>query len=85
MALRTDYVVDWQMRAACRGPHATVFFPPTRAERREEKRHREVHAKAICSTCPVRGECLTYAIEIREQHGIWGGLNEVERREIQLN
>jgi WhiB family redox-sensing transcriptional regulator len=39
-----------------------------------------VAAKAICQDCGVRQECLTYAIEIREPHGIWGGLNEVERK-----
>ena len=27
-------------------------------------------------------ECREYALKIREQHGIWGGLNELERREI---
>jgi WhiB family redox-sensing transcriptional regulator len=30
----------------------------------------------------VRRECLGYALEIREPHGIWGGLNENERREL---
>ena len=41
---------------------------------------RERQAKAICARCPVRMECLEYAIRIREPHGIWGGLNELERR-----
>lgn len=82
MALREDHVVDWQLRAACRGPQAAVFFPPSRPERREEKRHRETRAKAICETCAVRYECLDYALGIREQHGIWGGLNETERRDL---
>jgi WhiB family redox-sensing transcriptional regulator len=41
---------------------------------------RERQAKAICARCPVRIECLEYAIRIREPHGIWGGLNELERR-----
>jgi len=27
-------------------------------------------------------ECLEYAIKIREHHGIWGGLNEMERRRL---
>ena len=72
----------WQARAACRGPQATVFFPPTHSERKEEKAARETRAKAICRTCVVRGECLEYAIQIREPHGIWGGLNEVERKQL---
>jgi len=70
----------WQVKAACRGPQSSAFFPPTHAERKEEKAAREVRAKDICSKCYVRGECLDYAIRIREPHGIWGGMNEVERK-----
>jgi WhiB family redox-sensing transcriptional regulator len=70
----------WQLRAACRGPHATVFFPPAQFERKEDKLEREHRAKAICAHCPVRQPCLAYALKIREPHGIWGGMNEAERR-----
>jgi WhiB family redox-sensing transcriptional regulator len=72
----------WQARAACRGPHASVFFPPSQFERKDEKLLREERAKAICNTCPVREPCLSYAVRIREPHGIWGGLNEIERRDL---
>ncbi|MGO9342864.1 MAG: WhiB family transcriptional regulator [Acidimicrobiales bacterium] len=72
----------WQARAACRGPQAAVFFPPTHAERKEDKAAREARAKEICASCTVKGACLEYAIRIREPHGIWGGLNEVERKQL---
>jgi WhiB family redox-sensing transcriptional regulator len=72
----------WQMKASCRGPQAAVFFPPTYFERKDEKEERETRAKAICATCPVRKPCLEYAIRIREPHGIWGGLNELERKNL---
>ncbi len=72
----------WQQRAACKGPQAAVFFPPTQLERKEERDARERRAKAICASCPVRRPCLDYAIRIREPHGIWGGLNEVERKQV---
>ncbi|MBS1847057.1 MAG: WhiB family transcriptional regulator [Actinobacteria bacterium] len=72
----------WQTRAACRGPQAVVFYPPSTFERKEERRRREAKAKDICATCPVRRDCLDYALMIREPHGIWGGLNEAERREL---
>src|ERR671921_1881195 len=78
-AIRSD---DWQLRAACRGPQAAVFFPPSHFERKDEKAERESRAKAICATCPVRQPCLAYALQIREPHGIWGGLNEAERRQL---
>lgn len=72
----------WQLRAACRGPASTMFFPPTASERKEEREARERKAKSICMTCAVQRACLEYALEIREPHGIWGGLNEHERREL---
>ena len=72
----------WQHRAACKGPQAAVFFPPSRSERKEDREAREVRAKAICARCPVRSACLDYAVRIREPHGIWGGLNEAERKQL---
>ncbi len=75
---------SWQMKAACRGPQAAVFFPPPQFERKDEKLDREARAKDICATCSVKEPCLDYAVSIREPHGIWGGLNESERKAILL-
>jgi WhiB family transcriptional regulator, redox-sensing transcriptional regulator len=73
----------WQAKAACRGPQAAVFFPPPQFERKADRLERERRAKAICTECIVREDCLAYSIEIAEPHGIWGGLNEHERRALQ--
>jgi WhiB family redox-sensing transcriptional regulator len=59
-----------------------MFFPPSHSERKDERVARERAAKEICKVCPVRRECLAYAIRIREPHGIWGGLNELERKQV---
>ena len=59
-----------------------MFFPPAHFERKDEKLDRERRATAICATCSVRRDCLDYALRIREPHGIWGGLSEVERRTL---
>lgn len=84
----TDSTIDrrepervWHVRAACRGPHQEIFYPPTRFERRVDKRRREARAKEICRTCSVVEICLDQAIERREPYGIWGGLTEHERRD----
>lgn len=65
---------EWRAYRACNGIDPDVFFPHTTAD--------EKHAKAICSGCTVREECLTYALTRREDHGVWGGLTDRERRSL---
>ncbi len=72
----------WQIQGACRGADTSWFFAPNYFEKRDEKEGREAKAKRICTRCPVVEECLEYALRIREPHGIWGGLNEFERRRL---
>ena len=76
-----DWSYGWQYHAACRGEDSSWFFAPNYFEKRHEKLGREAKAKALCAECPVRAECLEYALRVRESHGIWGGLNEMERRD----
>lgn len=72
----------WQDRASCKGMDPTLFFGPEYAETVKEKRDREDAAKAVCAECPVRNECLEYALDAREAYGIWGGRTEVERKAL---
>jgi WhiB family redox-sensing transcriptional regulator len=72
----------WQEQGACRGSSAQEFFPPAANERRDEKRRRELRAKSICARCAVRDECLDYALQLRDVHGIWGGTSAIERRRM---
>jgi WhiB family redox-sensing transcriptional regulator len=73
---------SWRVRAKCRGDNAVFFFAPPHFERKDEKDAREGAARALCNACPVRQDCLDYAMEVQEPHGIWGGLNELERRRL---
>jgi len=73
---------SWQMKGLCRGNHSYLFFPPSTAERKEERERREIKAKAICMVCPVKSDCLEFALEIKEPYGIWGSLTETERRQV---
>ena len=77
-----SWAYGWQWRAACRGEESGTFFPPGDPETREERILREERAKSICARCPVRMECLEYALTVPERYGIWGGLNELERRAL---
>ena len=36
----------------------------------------QAEAIAICATCPVRDDCLTFAVRTGQQYGIWGGQPE---------
>lgn len=71
---------EWQTDALCRGSHAHLFFPPSTFERKDDRERREMRAKAICKVCPVIEPCISYALAIREQFGIWGGMTEIDRK-----
>jgi WhiB family transcriptional regulator, redox-sensing transcriptional regulator len=75
-------VTSWESRAVCREADARCFVPPMSSESADERRVRESAAKRICAGCPVQRECLEYALRVREPFGIWGGLNETERRAL---
>ncbi|BBA99596.1 putative WhiB family transcriptional regulator [Actinacidiphila reveromycinica] len=69
---------DWQLVAACRGVDSSLFFHPE-GERGAARSAREAAAKEVCMRCPVRAECATHALAVREPYGVWGGLTEDER------
>ena len=71
-------ISTWQYNALCRQHSTNLFFPPATFEKKEDREKRELKAKAVCSGCPVKVNCLEEAKEIEEPFGIWGGLNEVE-------
>jgi WhiB family redox-sensing transcriptional regulator len=72
--------LDWTDAAACRNSEGALFYPADSAERKEDRLERELVAKRICASCGVREECLEAALARHESYGIWGGLNEIERR-----
>ena len=72
----------WRADARCRSEDAAYFFAPSHFERKPEKDAREAVARQLCNACTVRVECLEYALNVGETHGIWGGKNELERRRL---
>ena len=71
-------VWDWQRNGACRGRDSAQFFHPD-GERGASRMRREIAAKSVCRTCPVRPECAAHALVAREPYGVWGGFTEAER------
>jgi WhiB family redox-sensing transcriptional regulator len=62
----------WMKRGACRGVDRSEFFPSLGGT--------TTKARAICAVCPVRQECLEYALADTELAGVWGGTSERERK-----
>jgi WhiB family redox-sensing transcriptional regulator len=82
--LQSGPSTGWQQHGLCRAGDATVFFPPVHFEHKPEREAREAKAKAICARCPVKVECLDWALVTREPHGVWGGCSESDRKQILL-
>jgi WhiB family redox-sensing transcriptional regulator len=64
----------WMQDAACRGRGVDAFFDddPARVDA----------ARGICADCPVRAQCLEFALADRSLTGIWAGTDDGERRRI---
>ncbi len=65
-------VASWQDEAACRGHDPALVFPANTDALGP--------ARAICATCPVFDPC--WQTGLHEQHGIWAGTSERERKQI---
>jgi len=63
----------WAAQAACRTWDPDTLFVQGAAQNR---------AKAICSGCVVRTDCLADALDNRVEFGVWGGMTERERRAL---
>jgi WhiB family redox-sensing transcriptional regulator len=64
----------WHTDAECRRHPELTWFPTLS--------YQAAPAKRVCAACPVRVECLAYAISKSDLDGIWGGLSAKERRRL---
>ncbi|TDW77349.1 transcription factor WhiB [Kribbella pratensis] len=69
----------WQHRAACAAEDPELFFPvgttgPALLQIET--------AKQVCRRCEVVDVCLNWALRSGQDAGIWGGLDELERRTL---
>jgi WhiB family redox-sensing transcriptional regulator len=64
---------NWRDRALCYGADPEIFFPPTIGGKKVA-----AEALKICRSCPVRIECLKYALR-HKAHGVWGGTTQRQR------
>ncbi len=68
---------NWRAKAICLDEDPELFFPiGTTGPALDQIKQ----AKEVCARCPVRQECLEWALDNHQSAGIWGGLDEEERR-----
>jgi hypothetical protein len=65
----------WQAEAACIGA-TTTMYPNQRHPAAVQA------AQKICRYCPVKRDCLEYALANNEPDGIWGGLTTLAREQL---
>jgi WhiB family transcriptional regulator, redox-sensing transcriptional regulator len=66
----------WRSAAACQTADPELFFPISDSGKSLAQ---VAEAKAVCAGCPVRRECLAFALGTEQVHGIWGGTTARER------
>lgn len=71
--------MNWREYAKCRDEDSELFFPV--GTRGPALRQAE-DAKSVCRVCPVQEQCAQWALDSGQEHGIWGGLDEEQRRAL---
>ena len=74
-----DNRAGWWARAACASADPELFFPISYSG---PALRQVARAKAICARCPIRQECLRYALDTGSIQGVWGGMTEGERQRL---
>ena len=69
----------WRNRSLCRDSNPELFFPIGATGPALDQIEA---AKEICAECPVRAECLEFALATNQEAGVWGGTTEEERRKL---
>jgi WhiB family redox-sensing transcriptional regulator len=70
----------WRENAKCRKIGPSLFF--SEDEDGNLSRKNDLDAKKMCKDCPVKTECLAYALNQQIRFGIWGGFTSRERSSI---
>ncbi len=78
--------MDWRHRAICRDEDSELFFPlgGDNSYVKESAAYLEAaeEAKSVCRRCPVVSDCLAWALESGQDHGVWGAMTAYERRSL---
>ena len=70
----------WKAEGLCRGISPDLFYPTISDLRLWDET--EAPGMRVCDGCPVKAECLEYALANNERDGVWGGLCPTRRRKL---
>lgn len=74
MLISASLSTEWMQLGACRDAPGVDFFPSAGSG--------VVAAQRVCAGCPVREECLEYALVTEITHGVWGGASDRQRQRL---
>lgn len=75
----------WRADAVCKGADPDLFHPTEsgRGTRQDNPYTEQIaQAMAMCDRCPVRAQCLGYALKHRIKMGVWGGKTASQRDQL---
>jgi WhiB family transcriptional regulator, redox-sensing transcriptional regulator len=69
--------LSWMVQSKCKELGTEYFFPT------DDDEWLDIDlAKSTCKLCPVREQCLDWAIYIKDDEGVWGGIEGEKRRKL---
>ncbi len=68
---------DFTLDGLCAQTDPEIFFP-------EKANQWNKTAQKVCARCPVREECLRWAVSQPDLQGIWGGTTWQERVHLRM-
>jgi WhiB family transcriptional regulator, redox-sensing transcriptional regulator len=71
--------LSWRDQAACQDIDTNLFFPVGLTGTAIDQTNR---AKTVCRSCSAQPACLEFALRTNQDHGVWGGHTEEERRAL---
>jgi WhiB family redox-sensing transcriptional regulator len=80
--MNSDFAIEWRASGACADADPDIFFPIGGGDLGARQVRR---ALQVCASCQVRRQCLQFAMDVGEAHGIWGGTTPDERLRAHRN
>ena len=72
--------MSWKEEARCKGEPLSTFFIVGPLDNVAQAHANWPRINELCGKCPVKQNCLDYALDNHIRQGIWGGKTYQQRR-----